>query len=77
VERPETLRAVADNVVIVAFVAESVWVASVFVIDTPDSVASPHTFSVVTVSVPDTFTAVADRVVITELRADKDPALIV
>jgi hypothetical protein len=65
VDRPETLNVVADSVVMIALAAEMVWAPSVFVTDALDSVASPHTFKVVVVSVPDTLSVVVDKVVIT------------
>lgn len=77
VDRPETLNVVVDRFVIIPLAAEMVWAPRVFVILALDRVARPQTFKVVTVSVPDTFAFVEDRVVNTALGANNEPALIV
>ena len=63
-DRPETLNAVVDRVVISPLAADMVWVPRVFVILALEIVASPQTLSVVTISVPETFALVEESVVI-------------
>jgi hypothetical protein len=77
VEKPETLNVVVDRVVIIPLAAEMVWAARVFVIVAPEIVASPQTFRVVTVSVPETFAFVEESVVIVPFVENNEPALIV
>ena len=77
VDRPETLNVVVDRVVIIPLAADMVWTPRVFVILALEIVASPQTFRVVTVSVPDTFALVEDNVVITALVPNNEAALIV
>ena len=76
-DRPETLNVVVDRVVIIPLAADMVWAPRVFVILALEIVASPQTFRVVTVSVPDTFALVEDNVVITALVPNNEAALIV
>jgi hypothetical protein len=77
VEKPETLNVVVDRVVMIPLAAEMVWAPRVFVIVAPEIVASPHTLSVVTVSVPETVAFVEESVVIVPLVENNEPALIV
>ena len=76
-DRPETLNVVVDRVVIIPLAADMVWAPRVFVILALEIVASPQTFRVVTISVPDTFALVEDNVVITALVPNNEAALIV
>jgi hypothetical protein len=76
-ERPFTLNVVAESDVIVPYAAEMVWTPRVFVIVALDTVASPQTFRVVTVSVPDTFAFVEESVVTSAFGVYIYPALMV
>jgi hypothetical protein len=77
VDRPETLNVVVDRLVIIPLAADIVWAPRVFVIVALEIVASPQTFRVVTVSVPETFAFVEESVIIVPLVANNEPALIV
>lgn len=75
VERAETLKVATDKVVTVPIVEMMLEVVNVFVIDAPEIVASPQMFSVVFVSVPDTDSVVAERVVMVEFDENRKEAL--